>query len=106
MRKMQPLRLIAIRGKRLPLEIAQSIQKGRARKGYTQRKLAALMDVAPSAVAQWETGAAIPTLANRAGLCRILGIPLVEMLPEVGKISVSGQPKVVRRTSWPLVDSD
>lgn len=66
------------------MSIADLIKAGRKRLGWTQRELARRMEVKPSAVAQWELGATKPTMKKRADLSRLLGVPFVQMLPELG----------------------
>lgn len=66
------------------MEMAERIRLARESKGWSQRQLAAKMKRSPSAIAQWETAATAPTIANRADLSRVLGIPFVDLLPEAG----------------------
>lgn len=66
----------------VPMEIAQNIRAARAKSGMSQRILAKKLRVAPSAVAQWETGATIPTIARRVDISRLLHIPFVQLVPE------------------------
>jgi transcriptional regulator with XRE-family HTH domain len=68
------------------MEMADRIRQARNKANLTQRGLASRLKVAPSAVAQWETGGTTPTVGNRAELSRILSIPFIELLPEAGKV--------------------
>ena len=56
------------------MEIGHLIAKARAQKSLSQRKLASLLNVGPSAVAQWELGSTHPTNENMAALRAILEI--------------------------------
>lgn len=64
------------------MEIAAKIREARATARISQRVLAKRLGVAPSAVAQWETGATVPTIARRVDLSRLLHIPFVQLVPE------------------------
>lgn len=65
------------------MNIDKTIREGRRRNKLTQRELAGRLKVAPSAVAQWETGVTTPTIANRVDLARVLKIQFVDLVPEV-----------------------
>ena len=66
----------------LAMDIAQRIRRARTARNLTQRDLARLLGISPSAVAQWEIGATAPTVANRVDLARVLDVRLAELLPE------------------------
>jgi transcriptional regulator with XRE-family HTH domain len=68
------------------MDIASVIRDGRREKRLSQRALAERMGVAPSAVAQWETGITNPSLANRVDLAAILSVPFASLLPEAADI--------------------
>jgi len=72
---------------RLFMDIASRIREARAVLGWTQRDLAARIKVSPAAVAQWETGQTMPSIANRADLSRLLRIPFIDLVPETSTIS-------------------
>ena len=78
------------------MEISDIIRLARRRKGLSQRALAQKMEVAPSAVGQWETGVTLPKIKNRIDLVAILGIPFADLLPEdrEGRVS-SSDPQIV-----------
>jgi transcriptional regulator with XRE-family HTH domain len=64
------------------MDISQRIKVGRAAAGLSQRELAKKLGVAGSAVAQWETGATMPSIPNRVDLARVLNIKFLDMVPE------------------------
>src|SRR5581483_8645494 len=66
----------------LAMEVGSRIRDGRQALRLSQRNLAARMRVSPSAVAQWETGQTLPSVANRVDLSRLLRIPLIDLMPE------------------------
>jgi transcriptional regulator with XRE-family HTH domain len=66
----------------LRMPIAAKIRAARMAAGLSQRGLAKKMGVAGGAVAQWETGATMPTIARRAELAKLLNIQFLELLPE------------------------
>lgn len=51
----------------------------RKRAGLTQKSLAAAMDVTDAAVAQWETGAAMPTADKLPKLAAVLGCTIDDL---------------------------
>ena len=51
----------------------------RKRAGLTQKALAAAMDVTDAAVAQWETGAAMPVSAKLPKLAAVLGCTIDDL---------------------------
>lgn len=65
------------------MEISEKIKKAREGKGWSQRDLADKMGVSNSAVAQWELGQTVPKMANRHDLSVKLGIPFIDLLPEL-----------------------
>jgi len=64
------------------MDVAQLVRDGRSRAKMSQRDLAKRLKVAPSAVAQWETGATLPSIARRVDLSRLLDIPFGDLIPE------------------------
>lgn len=67
------------------VELGRIIAQARRRAGWTQLQLARRIHVKQSAVAQWETGRAIPNLENRFKLAAMLGVSLERLLlPEGG----------------------
>ena len=68
------------------MDIGQKIRRAREAKKWTQRQLAARMGVNNSAVAQWELGTTLPTISNRADLSKVLGIPFLELVPEISAV--------------------
>lgn len=69
------------------MDLATRIRLARKAKKLSQRSLARLMGVSPSAVAQWETSVTAPSIDNRVDLARILSIEFIELLPEAGEIA-------------------
>jgi len=67
------------------MTIADLIRAKRDERGLSQRELAKLMGVSPSAVAQWETGDKTPTNRHMSGLKTALGF-------QAGPIIVEGSP--------------
>lgn len=70
-----------------PMDIATTIRVARRKKGISQRTLAGMLKVAPSAVAQWETNKTMPSLDNRVDISRLLDIPFSSLLPEATSVS-------------------
>lgn len=56
------------------MELKDLISRARQRAGYSQRALAAKLDVVPSAVAQWELGLTRPTEDKMPALRALLDI--------------------------------
>jgi transcriptional regulator with XRE-family HTH domain len=65
------------------MDIATTIRQGRAAKGLSQRELAKLLKVSGGAVGQWENGTNSVSIENRVTLSKVLGIPFVDLLPEL-----------------------
>lgn len=72
------------------MEAGALIRDGRASRGWSQRELARVLRVSPSAVAQWELGGTLPTIAHRLRLARELGIPFEKLLPEAEAAVLAG----------------
>lgn len=69
------------------MDIAGKIRTARGKTDLSQRDVAKKLKVSPSAVAQWELGDTMPTIAKRVDLAQLLNIPFSELLPEAGKIT-------------------
>lgn len=67
------------------MDLGPLIRQRRVAMGLSQRELARQMSLTPSAIAQWELGATIPSIENRAELRRRLGIPFAQLLPELSE---------------------
>lgn len=67
------------------MTIADLIRAKREERGLSQRALAKLLCVSPSAVAQWETGDKVPTHRHMTALKQALGF-------QAGVIVVEGSP--------------
>lgn len=78
------------------MDIPTIIRVARRKAGLSQRKLADRLKVAPSAVAQWETGKTLPELENRVELAKALQIPFSELMPEA--LSLTETDQTTRRT--------
>lgn len=59
------------------------IREAREARGFSQAKLAALIDVAPSTVYRWETGGSEPPFSTAGRLARALDVPLDALLVHV-----------------------
>jgi len=64
------------------MEVAEQVRTARTRMKMSQRDLAKRLKVAPSAVAQWETGVTLPSIGRRVDLSRLLDIPFGSLIPE------------------------
>lgn len=71
------------------MAIADRILRARKERRMSQREVAAALKVAPSAVAQWEKGDTEPSIDNRVNISGLLDIPIVELLPDAAKKSIS-----------------
>lgn len=56
------------------------IAEERKRKGYTQRRLAELLDISDKTVSKWETGKGFPEVSLLLPLCGELGVSVNELL--------------------------
>lgn len=68
--------------------MAERIRDRRRERGYTQEKLARLIDLTPAAVSKWETGQAFPDISTLCPLAAALGMSVDELLgynPEVSE---------------------
>lgn len=68
--------------------MAERIRDRRRDRGYTQEKLARLLDLTPAAVSKWETGQAFPDISTLCPLAAALGMSVDELLgynPEVSE---------------------
>lgn len=86
------------------MSVADKIKRLRKQKRITQRELARILHVAPSAVSAWETGANRPLMDKLVELANLFGVPVSHffegeefdtdkdsvMLPVYGKISCGG----------------
>lgn len=63
--------------------IGQTLRAARESAGLSQRQVAAKLGVTNTAVMLWETGENLPTTSNRADLAQVLGLSIVQLLPEV-----------------------
>ncbi len=70
------------KGHHSAMDLSNVIREGRRKAGLSQRALADKLSVAPSAVAQWETGATNPSIPNRVDLAAALSIPFSNLIPE------------------------
>jgi transcriptional regulator with XRE-family HTH domain len=66
------------------MDLPTTIRTARRASRLSQRTVAQKLGVAPSAVAQWETGETKPKLSNRVDLAQLLTIPFSDLLPEYG----------------------
>lgn len=62
------------------MTIADKIQELRKKAGYSQEKLAELLNVSRQAISKWESGTAVPTIDNLVELSRIFGVSVGELL--------------------------
>ena len=60
-----------------------ALRKYRTKKGFTQKEIAEKMGVAPSCVAQWESGVRKPDLINLKKLTKILGCTADDLLEPI-----------------------
>ncbi len=68
--------------------MAERIRDKRRERGYTQEKLARLLDLTPAAISKWETGQAFPDISTLCPLAAAFGISVDELLgydPEVSE---------------------
>ena len=56
------------------MKFADKLQRLRRRKGYTQEKLAEILNVSRQAVAKWEAGAACPDILNLVKISHVLNV--------------------------------
>ncbi len=96
------------------MTIAEKIQELRKKAGYSQEKLAELLNVSRQAISKWESGIAVPTIDNLVELSRIFGVSVGELLAvETGEAgeenpdseaekreSPFGKPAVRRQRKW------
>lgn len=66
------------------MTVAKNIRMLRAGAGMTQQELADIVDMTREAVAQWETGAALPRLGTAIKLAEHFGVTLDELVEGEG----------------------
>lgn len=62
---------------------AANLRAERARKGITQSQLAALAGISTGSLNRYETGKAVPTLANACNIAAALGVTLDALLKQL-----------------------
>lgn len=62
------------------MKTGRFIAEERKRKGYTQRRLAELLDISDKTVSKWETGKGFPEVSLLLPLCGELGVSVNELL--------------------------
>jgi transcriptional regulator with XRE-family HTH domain len=74
--------------------LPQMLRAARKAAGLSLRDLAKRLGCSHNAVAQWESGVAKPSIANRADLAQALNIPFSHLLPESGRQPLLNEPRV------------
>ena len=60
-----------------------ALREYRTKKGYTQMQIAEILGVAPSCVAQWESGARKPNIVMLKRLTEVLGCTADDLLKTI-----------------------
>lgn len=73
--------------------LGERIRQLRTARGLSQEALAEALDVSRQAVAKWERGASLPSMANLLALSRVSGVPLSELtgMPQEAEQAPDGQ---------------
>lgn len=73
--------------------LGERIRQLRTARGLSQEALAEALDVSRQAVAKWERGASLPSMANLLALSRVSGVPLSELtgMPQEAEPVPAGQ---------------
>lgn len=73
--------------------LGERIRQLRTARGLSQEALAEALDVSRQAVAKWERGASLPSMANLLALSRVSGVPLSELtgIPQEAEQVPAGQ---------------
>ena len=60
-----------------------ALRKYRTKKGYTQKQIAEILEVVPSCVAQWESGARRPNIVMLKKLAEVLECTTDDLLEPI-----------------------
>ena len=60
-----------------------ALRKYRTKKGYTQKRIAEILEVVPSCVAQWESGARRPNIVMLKKLAEVLECTTDDLLEPI-----------------------
>jgi ribosome-binding protein aMBF1 (putative translation factor) len=82
----------------LPPSLAEAIREARLANGWSQSKLARLLDTPESSVQKWESGRNLPSHPHYARMCLLFGWPL----PYSGESSTA---RKITLTDWPSTTS-
>ena len=72
---------------RLAVALGRVIVRVRRRRRLSQRQLAGLLDLSPSAVSRWEAGRRFPTVSHLAGIAHLDGRPASALLGEAEQLA-------------------
>ena len=76
---------------RLAAALGRVIVRIRRRRRLSQRRLAGLLDISPSAVSRWEAGHRFPTVSHLAGIAQLDGRPASALLGEAEELARRAQ---------------
>lgn len=79
-------------------EISKKLKYIRRRREMTQAEVAATLNVAQTTYANWETGAALPSLERLCQMCSILDVPLAYFGP-----CDEGKPQSINQSEYDLI---
>ena len=79
-------------------QVGDRLHKIRTALGFSQRDLAEKADLSQSAIAQFETGARLPSTSALQSICAVLGIPMEKLLSgDTSKEADAGKEVILER---------